>query len=73
MALGVKVSSWVDRVTSEKMQVYTMKISENMAEPEGIKEMVNQVAAQVTTALMMAFGDRDGGLCPTIMGSHREA
>ena len=37
------------------------KVSKNMAESEGVKEIVNQVAVQVATAVMMAFSDTDVG------------
>ena len=38
-----------------------MKLSENMAESEGTKEIMSQAAIQVASAVMMAFRDTDTG------------
>ena len=61
MVPQVKVSYKADRFTPEKKQKCTMKVCRNIAESEGIKEMLNQAAVQVATAVMIAFRDVDGG------------
>ena len=43
-----------------------------MAESEGINEIVNQVAIQTATALMIALRDMDVGPQPTHNTSQRE-
>ena len=49
-----------------------MKMNENMAISEGIKEMVNQAAIQTATAVMMAFGDTNTRPQTTPTVSHKE-
>ena len=43
-----------------------------MAESEGIKGILNKVAIQVTTAVMMAFRNMDAGTQPTTTANYRE-
>ena len=43
-----------------------------MAESVGIKEIVNQVAIQVATAVMMVFSDANVGPYLTTTASHRQ-
>ena len=45
---------------------------QNMAESVEIKEMVNQTAIQLATAVMMALRDTYARPLPTTTASHRE-
>ena len=67
--LGVKVSGRQSLPTLTKTHIY--KIFKT-AESEGIMEIVNQVAIQAATLVMMALRDVEAGPWVTTVASHRE-
>ena len=54
MVSGVKCFK-INKKLPLKKQIYKAKRSENMGESEGIKEILNQMAVQAATTVMMAF------------------
>ena len=74
---GVKVLNWAHKVVPKRKAGTHGEKNENpaeMAEAEGIQQMVNQAAEQAATAAMMVLRDTEAGcqLEPTVRPkSHR--